>query len=211
MSFKADDSQDSKQEKKRDPITLLLAMALIGLAGFFLYLGLDSGGANHQLFSKSTGQEAYQEAVNKHLKETYNDIKLKQTTTQLENIKEASRLKDTQPSETNLLTQEHEIQFGGDPRLAELPELMGRTQAPEPADNIDPSSLIQRRLFEDEQTQKYDRAFKEAYAAQYIQNALKKGWVVKINDDFQIVSIVPVKKRLPSLFDAKPSQPSRAK
>lgn len=211
MSFKADDSQDSKKDKKRDPITLLLAAALIGLAGFFLYLGFDSGAKNNQLFSKSTGQEAYQEAVNKHLKETYDDIKLKQTTTQLENIKEATRLKDSQPSDTNLLTQEHEIQFGGDPRLAELPELMGRTQAPEPADNIDPSSLIQRRLFEDEQTQKYDRAFKEAYAAQYIQNALKKGWVVKINDDFQIVSIVPVKKRLPSLFDAKPSQPSRAK
>ncbi len=204
----------SSEKNKRDPFVLLLALLLILCAGYFLFLGLGAGDSEiaHVTSAPQTNSQEYQDKVNQHLKQTYTDIKLKEASTHFENLQNAPRLKNTEPSSTNLLNEDESIRFGGDPRLAELPEILGRDQAPVPADNADPASLVQRKLFEDEQAKKYDRAYKEAYAAQYIQNALKKGWVVKINDDFQIISIQPVKKkRLPSLFDNRQNPPGQAK
>lgn len=205
-----------QKEEKRDPVILLFSILLVGLAGYFLYLGFQDPRPDRPQLSEqqrpSVNQTAdYQEKVNKHLKETYNDIKLKESITHFENLKEAPRLKEANqfsPPPDSL----DQLQFNGDPRMSELPEIMGRNQAPDQPDTMDPDHLIQKKLFEDQQAKKYDQAYKEAYAKKYIENALKKGWIIKLNEKFEVISMTPVnKKRLPTLFDNKQNTNSKAK
>ncbi len=65
-----------------------------------------------------------------------------------------------------------------------------------------PDNVIQAQLRDQDRQREYEKAYREAYAKQFIENARRAGYDVRLNDDMVVVSVRPI--RNPSSSDLGP-------
>lgn len=58
----------------------------------------------------------------------------------------------------------------------------------------DPSEVIHSKIFEDDKFDKYNEEYKQEYARQFIENARKNGWIVELDEKYQVKSVRPTRK-----------------
>lgn len=59
---------------------------------------------------------------------------------------------------------------------------------------LSPDEIVQQQLFNN-QIQKYkDEKYKAEYAKQFIENARKGGFEIKLNSDYEVISVKPIRK-----------------
>lgn len=174
-----------EQKEKSMLLALLLFIAAAGL--IFAYLGTEE--------SKSKGpapvvkSEKFEKSVNRHLMLTNERMELEKQRMAVEN---ARLLNEGSNRAQRAYTNDNRLDLSSDTRAAELANELGRGTRTEEADS--PHDIVQRELFNEQQAQGYSQAYKEEYARQFIENARKGGYKVKLSEDLsRVISVTPIR------------------
>ncbi len=194
-------TKPNQKEKKDRPY--LMPLLLLLLSGFFVFLFLlpvDTQGPRQR---SAEAAQKFEKKVNKHLFQTSQQMALAREKAQLE----AARLQHQGIRANPGFDPEklpHEFDISHDTRNETLVRELGRDVKP-PALPSNPQDLIQAELFEAQQMAAYTEEYKKEYASQFVENAKKAGYNVKLNDQFKVISVQPLRR--PSdqynLFEAK--------
>ena len=172
------------EKKKKEDKTYLLVLALLMLSGFFVLLFLLPEKEKHDGNGSAQSQE-FQAKVNHHLFKTSQDIQMSHDRMQMEADKLADRGVGQKAAPKEDI---NHLDFSTDPRAEALLRELGRdvkeSGGPENADEA-----VQTELFESQQYQEYSDAYKKEYARQFVENARKSGYIIKLNDDYKVISI----------------------
>lgn len=176
------------KQKKQDKSSLL-ALALLLLAGFFVFLFLLPEGKNQGAQSGAAQTKDFEARVNKHLFHTSQTMEMSRERMQLEANKiESQGLGAASPKE-----EVHKLDFSADPRAEALLRELGR-DAKEATGPATSDEQVQTDLFEAQQEAEYSEAYKREYARQFVENARKAGYIIKLNDDYKVISVKPIRK-----------------
>lgn len=177
------------KQKKQDK-SYLLGLLLLLLAGFFVFLFLLPEGKNSQANQAGAAQtKEFEARVNKHLFHTSQTMEMSREKMQLEANKiERQGLGAAAPKEDV-----HKLDFSADPRAEALLRELGR-DAKESTGPTTSDEQVQADLFEAQQSAEYSEAYKREYARQFVENARKAGYIIKLNDDYKVISVKPIRK-----------------
>ncbi|MGZ3747916.1 MAG: hypothetical protein ACXWRE_11170 [Pseudobdellovibrionaceae bacterium] len=182
-------------DQKKEDKSYLVALALLLLSGFFLLLFIfhESGKENGHATDSSTGPvdaKKFEDKVNNHLFKTSQSIENSRQKMQIENDQLLNRGISTKPSPQETL---HKLDFSMDPRAEALLKELGR-EAKEATGPASADEEVQTDLFESQNNQELSEAYKKEYARQFIENARKAGYIIKLNDDYKVISVRPIRK-----------------
>jgi hypothetical protein len=133
-----------------------------------------------------------QRILDAHLKETQQRLQL-----QKDEIELRKRLDDTQnfeehPSRTHLEREPVPLELNTTDEAEKLAQDLKKN----PIGSKRPSSpeeYLQMELFKAQEAATLNAAYKEEYARQFIANARKDGWEIKLNKDFKVISVKPLR------------------
>lgn len=175
-------------EPKNTKSMLLALLFFIG-AGALLLMSI-SAEDNDKKASKVNSQ-AYEERVNNHLMMTNQKMELQRERAMVENNKYAPDFRDTKAgnaySNGNL-----GVDLSVEGHATEVANELGRGERESRAPQ-NPHELIQSEIFNQQQYQEYTQAYKEDYAKKFVENAARNGWRLKLNDDFKVISVTPLR------------------
>lgn len=179
------------QKQKNEDRSYVLAVALLLLAGFFIFLFFlpekDSSQGKEGGLAQS---KQFEERVNRHLFTTSQEMQLSQQKMQME----ASRMaRDGVANKAPAQPEVHTLDLSTDPRAEALLQALGR-EAKESAGPANADEQVQAELFEAQQFAEYSEEYKREYARQFVENARKAGYIIKLNDDYKVISIRPIRK-----------------
>jgi hypothetical protein len=79
---------------------------------------------------------------------------------------------------------------------------MNRFRYPKEYNFTNPDQIVQRQLFETEAQDAYDEAARKEYARQFVANARKQGYEIKLGPNYVVLSVRPInQERKPTLFE----------
>jgi len=186
-----------KTKNELDSKKLLLSLFFLFSAFGLFWLALQ----DEQALSENDliPVQASDEAVRKHLRKTSQKIEAQKVRAQIDNFAPAPRFSEgsTQVYEAS----SHGLEFKPDPRLNELSHTLGRQPKASGNQVPDPKEVVQNQLYEQQKWNEYKLAYRQAYAQQFIENARKNGWDIRLNEEFKIVKVKAIKKdNRPQLF-----------
>ncbi len=163
-------------------------LVIFALAGALLVFGFID---KSFLSEKKVDRSKMQAAVNRHLLKTAEQLEMQKKRMQIESTKlnmtylESKADQAYQPPKegVNLIENQNSESVASD---------LTETAAKGLTSN--PMELIQHDLFVEEQRQKLSENYKKEYARQFIENARRGGYDIKLNDDFKIISVKPIRK-----------------
>lgn len=177
-------------KKKNDKSNFLAAMLLL-LSGFFVFLFMLPDASQKQSSASIAQTKQFEEKVNKHLFNTSQRMQLERERMKIE----AAQL-ENQGQNLKLAPQGeeiHHLDFSRDPRAEALLKELGR-EASEPGYPSSAHEQVQTDLFEAQQYQKYSEEYKKEYARQFVENARRAGYLIKLSEDYKIIGIRPLRK-----------------
>lgn len=181
-------SQKPQEEKERPWLALLLLL----FAGVLLFLGIRDDRKSKKDATSLARTEQIQEKVDQHMQLTAERLNLQRARMQIENsrlAKDYSQSKEQRPyvapQEGSELVQEQASEA--------VAQDLGRNQMLRvmPAN---PADLINHQLFEQERAKASNEAYRREYARQFIENARRGGWDVKLSEDYRVISVRPYQK-----------------
>lgn len=178
-----------KKQKKEDKAHLL-ALALLLLAGFFIFLFLLPEHEKPVDAGDSPQSKQFEERVNRHLFKTSQNMEINREKMKLEADQLASRgigPRGPAPAE------DHHLDLSTDPRAEALLQALGR-DVKESMGPTNSDEQVQADLFESQQLQEYSDEYKKEYARQFIENARKAGYIIRLNDDYKVIFVRPIRK-----------------
>ncbi len=179
--------QNRRQKKDKSYLVGLILLLLSGVFIFLYFLPEQIP----RLSNSVEKEKEFETKVNKHLFATSQQMELQRKKMEIE----TADLVDKKPSQSQTVESSEMggVDFTPDPRAEALLNSLRReqkgTQGPENSND-----LIQAELFELEQHQHYSEEYKKEYARQFIENARQAGYNVKMNDQYKIISVVPIRK-----------------
>lgn len=187
-------------EKRKDMSWLFLLLLILGVL-IILYANED---ANKQAQAEHPGGVTSPEQmslVNKHLKETAINLQKDRLQRMRDKSRELQDFHNTGQQDPYQV--QHNFNLDSDQRMQQLSEDLNRSREIQ-ENQLTPEQIVQRRLYEDEQFQKENAAYREQYAEEFIENARQGGWDVKLGPNFEVLSVKKIpKQRAPTqyLFD----------
>jgi hypothetical protein len=179
-------------ENKKDRSNLLPLLLLL-LAGFFVFLFLLPEDSKKAPIDQSIVKaKEFERKVNKHLFQTSQQMEISRERAELE----AAKLMDQGIHSVPGVDPEkapHPFDISTDSRAEALVRELGR-DVKAPGAPSGPNDLIQAELFEAQQMQAYSEDYKKEYARQFIENAKNAGYAVKLNDQYKVISVKPLRK-----------------
>lgn len=173
-------------DKKLDP-QQMLPLAILAVAGVLLYIGLTDSGKP----SPSARSARVQDSVNKHLEKTAEKLEMQRQRMQVENARLAMEYSRTMPDRP-IAPPGEGAELIHDQRSERIAEDLGVERRQESPTN--PMDMIHQQLFEAQRSQQLSEAYKKAYAQQFIENARRGGYEVKLSDDFRVLSVKPIRR-----------------
>lgn len=178
-------------KKKKEDRFYLFGLALLLLSCFFVFLFFlpETEKGNGKVMGSAQLKE-FEAKVNKYLFNTSQSIEMSREKMQLEANQLANRgiVPKTLPKE-----KVQSLDFSMDPRAEALLKELGR-EAKESTGPTNADEVVQTDLFEAQQAQEYSEAYKQEYARQFVENARKAGYIIKLNDDYKVLSVRPIRK-----------------
>ena len=179
-----------KKQEKKDK-SYLFGLALLLLSGFFVFLFLlpespqvaNSG-------NRVTQSKEFESKVNNHLFKTSQSIEISREKMKME----ADQLAARGINPKSAVKEDFQgLDFSTDPRAEALLKELGR-DVKESSGPTNADEAVQADLFESEQYQQYSEAYKKEYARQFIENARKAGYLIKLNDEYKVISVKAIRK-----------------
>ncbi|MBX3039807.1 MAG: hypothetical protein KF789_03735 [Bdellovibrionaceae bacterium] len=178
----------------------LMPVVLIAAAGLLLFFGLKGGGGSSKNTKNLVKDEKVQSNVNEHLRKTAEKIEMakrQQAIRSWQLVNDYSRSVGEQayvpPSEGANLQETDSAH--------EVAKDLGRSYDGSSAGSGNASDLIHQQMFEAQISQQADKAYKDAYASQFIENARRAGWDVKLDDNFKVISVKKIQRKPTNQFD----------
>lgn len=189
--------KDSSMDKKNIALSLLLLFSSIGL--FWFALKEDDENFDNEKVSLQQSENV----INDHLKKTAKKIEEEKIKAQIENLqqyKNAENKMEMQSSDFSSNIKNDD--FKSDPRLDELTQSLGKNRK-EPSPPKSPKEVIHAQMYDHQKWNEYTLAYRQSYADKFVENARRQGWVIKLDNEYKIISAKPVKKdSRPQLFPA---------
>jgi len=180
----------SASKEKFDAKKLGLALFLLFSAGALFWLAASD--------EKSLGEndlipvQLSDESVNKHLRKTSMKIESQKMKAQIDNFTKAPSLAENSAVQSYEASS-HGLDFKPDPRINELANRLD-TDKKEATRTADPKEMIQMQMYEQQKWNEYNLAYRQAYAEKFVENARRNGWEIRLNDDYKVVKVKPIKK-----------------
>lgn len=173
------------QSKLFLPFLLILA----GGAGMFYFLFAETGSVSNRRMIKQ--DSVSQTKVNDHLIGTAAKIALDQEKAdlmvrQIQNNTFNSR-------EQSVYENSNSLDLSSDHSSSDVHKII-RPRSDSHGSEIDPNSLIQSKILDDEEIEAMTEEYQIEYAKQYIENARRDGWDIKLDKDFRVIQVRPIKK-----------------
>lgn len=184
-----DRTQESHQKTKSSWILLVL---LLLAAGFFYFLGTQETKTSQKLRSSqiSAYSNETNEVVNKHLSITSQALEIKRKKMNIENQFSAPQIGESVVSKEQK-PKDYGVDHSADTNESNAYEDLNRYRHELRA--TDPDRIIRDQIAEQEDTAEYDQAYREEYARQFIENARRNGYEVKLNSDYVVISVKKIK------------------
>ena len=170
------------------------------VSALLIFLGLENDSSSQKNsqagsveFSSRSGRvsnSAYDEKVNKHLFQTQAQKDLKAAKAQAENTMMAPDLHDV-AAQTKYGGRNNGVQTHSDIWDDQIVQEFEKTQQQE---SYKPDFQVQQELYENQMMNQYDQAYREEYKKQFIENARRAGYQVKLGPDNKVISVKPLKK-----------------
>lgn len=175
-----------------------MPVALIAAAGFLLFVGLSGGGSPSKNRKNLAKDEKVQSNVNEHLRKTAEKIEMAKRQQALRSwqlVNDYSR----SVGETAYTppTEGANLQETGNAH--EVAKDLGRYEDSGGSGNA--SDLIHQQLFEAQIAQQQDKAYRDEYARQFIENARRAGWDVKLDANFKVISVKKIERKPTNQFE----------
>lgn len=171
----------TEENKKNKNVLWGLILLLLAIGLFFMAENDGNKVAHVGLQSKET-----QDLVNHHLRETSQDMLLRQQKSQLEAQKEILNAEKQGPQQKYNYNP-HKLEISQYEENPDFNKAVGRdSKAYDYAQ--EPNQIVQGKLFQDQAEEKYSEQYKKEYARQFIENARKAGWDIKIDASYRVIS-----------------------
>ncbi len=177
----------SDESKKGRSVLLGLILLLLAVG---LFLMEDEEKAIEQV--KNLNSKEAQQLVNRHLRQTSQNMVLNQQKSAIETQKEMINAQKSKPQQKfDDRSQELEIsQYQDNPMFNQS---VGRgAKSYDPAQ--DPSQIVQGKLFQDQVEEKYSEQYKKEYTRQFIENAKSAGWEIKVDASYRVISTKKIQR-----------------
>ncbi|HEY8270221.1 MAG TPA: hypothetical protein VIG33_04990 [Pseudobdellovibrionaceae bacterium] len=140
--------------------------------------------------ASSVDPKEFESKVNNHLFNTAQSIEMSQEKMRMETDQLADQGLNPQASPK---VEVQRLDFSMDPRSETLLNELGR-EVKESTGPSNADETIQADLFESQQSQELSEAYKKEYARQFIENARKAGYIIRLNEDYKAISVRPIRK-----------------
>lgn len=167
----------------------LVPAVIIGAAGVLLLAGLLHNGDDKSKVSARSARA--QEAVNKHLARTAEQLEIQRRRMQIESSKLALTYLESQQGKRYEPPREGAELLSNDTSEMVARDLGVDKVQPLPANPMD---LIHHQIFEEQSQRHMSEAFKREYARQFIENARRGGYEIRLSDDFRVLSVKPIRR-----------------
>lgn len=176
-----------------------MPVALIAAAGFLLFLGLKGGGSSKSPKNLAK-DEKVQSNVNEHLRKTAEKIEMAK---RQQAIRSWQLVNDynSSVSEQAYVPPSEGANLQETDSAHEVAKDLGRSYDESQTGSGNASDLIHQQLFEAQINQQADKAYKDAYAKQFIENARRAGWDVKLDDNFKVISVKKIERKPTNQFE----------
>ncbi len=182
----------SQNQKKsgQDKGWIFLVLLVLGFLLIFSEQDPAEKKATQELKANDNNQKKMS-LVNRHLKETA--LQLEQD--RLKRAAEASTVIEKYKSSDQQMTYETQdnLSFESDFNMQKLTQDLNRSHELS-EDQLTPEQIVQSQLLGRQIMDKEDRAYREEYVRQFVENAKAAGWDIILSPDLEVIS---VKKRKP--------------
>lgn len=166
-------------------------LLLLFVAGSLVYLGFHPellsriSASSHSSEKISANTPEAQKLVNQHLQKTNQKIEFEQLKRKIEN--EFSRPQvgtrlGVEPDHTT--SKSYGIEMSTDRNTDGVANDLSRDAKTN--DYNSPHAVVQGELLQQQQAAEYDRAYREEYKRQFIENARRNGWHIEVDDNFVV-------------------------
>lgn len=183
-------TQQTGEKEEKDYSLVLAILLLVGAGGLFLFSmtpDSDSASSSAVIYTKK-----YEDNVNRHLMLTNQKMELQRQRMIVENNALAPDYHETKP-EAAYHHSDAGVDLSGESHAYDVAKELGREERQDAAP-LTPNEMIQKEIFNAQQHQEYSQAYKAEYARQFVANAAKHGWQVKLSDDYKVISVRPIRK-----------------
>lgn len=185
--------QDVKNGNEKKDRSLLIPVLFLVLSAFFIYLFmLPEPGAKTAKERSAEQAQRFEQKVNRHLFQTSQSLELNRQRAALEAARLSGQTVNAGPA-IDPEKESHPLDLSTDSRNDSLVKDLDR-ESKQPSLPKTPSELVQAELFEQEQLAAYSEEYKRAYAQKFIENARQAGYLVKLNDQYKVISVQPLRK-----------------
>ncbi len=194
----------SQTEKNKDKSLLAALMLFLG-AGALVYLYFTSGPekSEHAKASLKVKSADYEKRVNQHLLSTNERMELHRKKTEVENS--ASIAKSYRPSRQEKYENSNHLDMSYDNSGAEVARELGRVRGHAQIDS--PADAIQNEMYHQQMDREMEEQERIAYAQEFVDNARRGGWEVKLSPDLStVISVRQIRQGSGSGFQASPQR-----
>lgn len=178
-------------EKKKDLRWFFVLLLFLGVLILLFSPNDEEPGGSTQ--SKYQFQDpAHINRVNQHLKETAINLEAERQQRLLEVNREIQKYRNS--NQQDIYQTDQSLTFETDQNMMALTrELDGSREIQDY--ELTPEQAIQKKLYEEELAQRAHEAYREQYAQQFVENARRAGWDVKLGPNYEVLSVKPIKQR----------------
>jgi hypothetical protein len=186
---------EKSNQKNKNPAFLGLIFILLAGVLFFLNETQKNAPGYMEMSSIELQSQETQNKINRHLQETSRKMFLQERNGMIETSKTMRRLESSRPQPRYQI--EREVVIPNSEDMHEFNEQVGRGQKV-PGMPTDPAQRIQEELSREQAEHQYSEAYKKEYARQFVENARSQGWEVQMDGNYKVISVRPLRKRLPT-------------
>lgn len=182
----------SQSDQNKDK-SLLAALVLFLGAGALIYLYFTSGleKSEHAKAASKIKSADYEKRVNQHLLSTNEKMELHRKKMEIENS--ASVAKAYRPSAQEKYENSNHLDLAYDNSGAEVAKELGRVRGHAEIDS--PADAIQNEMYHQQMDREMQEQEKIAYAQEFVDNARRGGWEVKLSPDLStVISVRPIRQ-----------------
>jgi hypothetical protein len=183
-------SAPKKDEQKERSMLIALILFIGAGALIFMSLGSDKKKAAAGAAAKTKTSE-YQRNVNRHLMLTNEKMQMERRRMDVENFQSADRLQDARAQKA--FQPRQNLDLSTDSRGYDIANEIRRGEKP-PGEPSTPDEVVQAELYNREQANQYDQAYREEYARQFVENARRGGYKVRLSEDLsRVIQVQPIR------------------
>lgn len=189
----------SSSSKKQKDNSLVLALLLFLGAGFLVFLYFTSSPEKSQRARAAAKIKSadFEKNVNKHLMGTNQNMEMSQRRMEVENALSVSKSYQPRSAQTRYENSNH-LDLGYDTAGQDTARELGRSGNQALMES--PADVIQNEIYHQQISAENEEQDRVEYARQFVENARRGGWDVRLSSDLStVISVKPIRGKNPGV------------